>query len=91
MSEFERRVLAVVGRLGPGELVTYGEVAEQAGFPGAARAGGTLLRRTEEDVPWWRVIAANGRLSTRPSAGQAQLLEGEGVTVRDRRVRLGNQ
>src|SRR4051794_20490620 len=36
-ASFERAVLAVLGRLGPGDLVTYGEVAEEAGFPGAAR------------------------------------------------------
>ena len=32
-------------RLEPGEVVSYGEVAEEAGFPGAARAVGNLVDR----------------------------------------------
>ena len=58
---FTDAVIAVIHRLEPGEVVTYGEVAAEAGHPGAARAVGNLLRQTP-DLPWWRVVAANGRL-----------------------------
>src|SRR5205085_12074541 len=37
---FEDDVLAVLRRLLPGDVVTYGAVAEEAGHPGAARAVG---------------------------------------------------
>ena len=36
------------------------EVAAQAGYPGAARAVGNVLAR-RDDVPWWRVVTADGR------------------------------
>jgi methylated-DNA-protein-cysteine methyltransferase-like protein len=85
-SAFEESVLAVLAGLGPAEVVTYGEVAEQAGFPGAARAVGTLLRRTAADVPWWRVVGAGGHLRSPDPAFQAELLLAEDVAVRGRRI-----
>lgn len=83
---FEDDVLAVLRSLGSGEVVTYGEVAEQAGHPGAYRAVGTLLRRTTEEVPWWRVVGAGGWLRAPDPALQRELLVAEGVTVRSGRV-----
>lgn len=66
-------------------MVTYGEVAEEAGFPAAARAVGNLLAR-EEGLPWWRVVTATGRLVPGHEAEQARLLKGEGVSVKSGRV-----
>jgi methylated-DNA-protein-cysteine methyltransferase related protein len=83
---FEDDVLAVLRSLGSGEVVTYGEVAEQAGHPGAHRAVGTLLRRTTEEVPWWRVVGAGGWLRAPDPALQRELLVAEGVTIRSGRV-----
>ncbi|MCJ7726781.1 MAG: MGMT family protein [Acidimicrobiia bacterium] len=79
--DFETAVLTVLNGLGAGEVVTYGEVAVEAGFPGAARAVGNLLRRTEEPIPWWRVVAAGGRLSPYGRGEQTRLLAAEGVQV----------
>jgi methylated-DNA-protein-cysteine methyltransferase-like protein len=76
---FEPSVLAVLERLPPGEVVTYGEVAAEAGFPGAARAVGNLLRSTGHPVPWWRVVTADGRLVPRAAAEQRRRLAAEGV------------
>ena len=76
---FEPSVLAVLEALGPGDVMTYGEIAAEAGFPGAARAVGTLLRRTERAVPWWRVVRSDGRLVTRVAAEQRWRLASEGV------------
>lgn len=86
MADFEDAVLAVLGSLMPGEVVTYGEVAEQAGHPGAARAVGSLLRRTAADIPWWRVVGAGGHIRSPDPFRQAQLLKAEGVTVANRRI-----
>ena len=62
-TDFERAAGAVLDALQPGDLVTYGEVAAEAGYPGAARAVGSLLRRAPSGTfAWWRVIAASGRL-----------------------------
>src|SRR5437762_13675710 len=41
---FQERVLHTVGRIPWGEVLTYGEVAEEAGRPGAARAVGQVMR-----------------------------------------------
>ena len=86
MPEFEQAVVRVLHSLRPGEVVTYGEVADQAGFPRAARAVGNLLRQTTADVPWWRVISASGELRCENKNRQAELLRSEGVKVRDGRV-----
>ena len=81
MTDFEDAVLDVIASLAPGEVVTYGEVAAEAGFPGAARAVGSLLRRTGAQIPWWRVVGAGGHLRAPDRAQQAQLLGREGVNV----------
>jgi methylated-DNA-protein-cysteine methyltransferase-like protein len=81
VTRFEDAVLEVVCSLEPGEVVTYGEVADQAGFPGAARAVGTVLRNCDGDVPWWRVVGAGGSIRTPPGVGQAEMLEREGVLL----------
>lgn len=80
------RVLGVLVTLAPGEVVSYGDVAEIAGYPRRARAVGHLLATTDVDVPWWRVVRADGRLATTPAGEQAALLRAEGVTLRGDRV-----
>ena len=85
-TDFERAVAAVLDALEPGDLVTYGEVAAEAGYPGAARAVGSVLRRSDGQFPWWRVIAASGKLLTSHEVEQTKRLRAEGVEVRDGRV-----
>ena len=65
-----------------GEVVSYGDVAEVAGYPGRSRAVGRLLATTAVEVPWWRVVRSDGRLATTPPTEQAGLLRAEGVVVR---------
>ena len=85
---FERAVAAVLDDLEPGDLVTYGEVAVEAGYPGAARAVGGVLRRSDGQFPWWRVIAASGKLLAGHEAEQTEHLRTEGIEVRDGRIVL---
>ena len=88
MSNFSEEVATVLMRLEAGEVVSYGEVAEEAGFPGAARAVGNLVRTTP-GLPWWRVVAGSGRLAPGHEQRQAELLRAEGVTITNGRVRIG--
>jgi methylated-DNA-protein-cysteine methyltransferase-like protein len=81
VTEFEGRVRRVIAALHPGEVATYGEIAEEAGYPGAARAVGTVLARSE-GLPWWRVVTSKGRLVPGHEAAQARKLSAEGVAVR---------
>lgn len=78
--DFTQAVIAVIEAIPAGVVATYGEVAAEAGYPGAARAVGNLLRTTP-GLPWWRVIAANGRLVPDSEADHAQRLRAEGVSV----------
>jgi len=82
---FVDRVVAVISGLAPGEVLTYGEVAKEAGYPGAARAVGNVLARVE-DLPWWRVVASGGRLAPGHEREHARRLRAEGVVVKGNRV-----
>ena len=84
-TNFEDAVIGIISSLPEGEVVTYGEVAAEAGFPGAARAVGRVLR-TSNDLPWWRVVNAAGRLVPGNEAEHQRLLESEGVHVLNKRV-----
>jgi methylated-DNA-[protein]-cysteine S-methyltransferase len=63
---FARAVLEVTRAIPYGELRTYGDVAAEAGRPGAARAAGSALRRcpVELFVPCHRVVPAGPGFGT---------------------------
>lgn len=84
---FEDAVAQVLAGLGPGDVVTYGEVAAEAGFPGAARAVGRLLATSGGAFPWWRVVTATGRLVPGHEDEHERRLRAEGVEVRGGGVR----
>ncbi len=81
VSEFEESVLSVLRSLRWGEIHTYGEVAEMAGFPGRARGVGRILSITGEDVPWWRVVGHGGKLVSPHADEQAARLRAEGIVL----------
>ncbi|MGI8756429.1 MAG: MGMT family protein [Acidimicrobiales bacterium] len=76
----------VLAALAPGDVITYGEVAAEAGYPGAARAVGRLLARGKGDVAWWRVVTASGRLVPGNEEEHARHLRAEGTEVVHGRV-----
>ena len=86
MNDFQSRVRAVVAGLRPGEVATYGEVAEEAGYAGAARAVGRVLA-TSDGLPWWRVVTTTGRLVPGHEREHARRLLAEGISVAAGRVR----
>ncbi|MCU1351214.1 MAG: hypothetical protein JWM05_423 [Acidimicrobiales bacterium] len=83
---FTHAVERVLDGLVPGEVATYGEVAAEAGFPGAARAVGRLLATSDGAHPWWRVVSATGRLVPGHEREHARRLAEDGVEVRGGRV-----
>ncbi len=85
LTEFERAVVTVLLATSTGDVMSYGDVAGEAGYPGAARAVGGVLRRIG-GLPWWRVVNAAGRVIPHDPDRQVALLRAEGVTVRDGRV-----
>lgn len=85
MSDFEDAVIAVLNSTEAGDILSYGDVAAEAGFPGAARAVGNILSRVD-GLPWWRVVTASGRLIPHHPQEQARRLAAEGVDCRDGKV-----
>jgi methylated-DNA-protein-cysteine methyltransferase-like protein len=82
---FRDQVYEVVRRIPRGKVATYGQIARLLGQPRAAREVGWALRDSPDglDVPWQRVINAQGRVSfpagSEGAALQRAMLEDEGV------------
>ena len=68
--ERERRILDVLMALREGEVTTYGDVADVAGYPKQSRLVGRILSTTDVEVPWWRVVNAI-RTDRQRSSGRA--------------------
>ena len=81
---FQREVIEAVRRLEPGDLVSYGELAEELGRPGGAQAVANVLR-AGPGLPWWRVVPADGRVYCTHLPTQVPLLEAEGHEVDENR------
>ena len=82
MSDRAERVLERIRDIPPGFVRTYGDVS-----PGAPRFAGTVLSETDDpEVPWQRVVRADGSLAK--GARQRALLDAEGVPFRGDRVDL---
>jgi len=85
--EFDQRVYTAARAVPPGELVTYGELADRLGEPGAARAVGRALGRNPVPivVPCHRVVAAGGRTGGFSAPGgvstKLRMLAIEGATL----------
>ena len=75
----EADVLRRIREVPEGFVRAYGDVS-----PGAPRFAGTVLAYTDEDVPWWRIVRADGSLAK--GERQRALLEAEGVPFRGARV-----
>jgi len=59
---FQLKVYAALRKVPAGKTLTYGELAKRAGYPGAARAVGTAMRKNRLPVviPCHRVVPASG-------------------------------
>ncbi|HEX6752177.1 MAG TPA: MGMT family protein [Solirubrobacterales bacterium] len=77
-------VLARVREIPPGFVRTYGDVS-----PGSPRfAGSVLFECDDPDLPWWRVVRADGSLAK--GARQRKRLRAEGVPFRGDRVDMAS-
>lgn len=65
LSPFARKVLTALQDVGPGCVVSCGELAARAGHPGAARAVGRVMARNPFPVviPCHRVVGAGGEMT----------------------------
>ena len=69
-----QRILARVRAIPEGFVRTYGDLS-----PGSPRLTGWVLKGTTEDVPWWRVVRADGSLPV--GEKQRARLDAEGVPL----------
>jgi len=83
MQESSQRIITIIRRIPRGQVLSYGEVARRAGLANGARRVARILHSASEkrDLPWHRVVNAQGKISLAGTAGQVQrrLLESEGV------------
>jgi methylated-DNA-protein-cysteine methyltransferase-like protein len=88
--QFKTRVLAVLGAIPEGRVTTYGTIARHLGTA-ARQVAWVLATLTDEEsecLPWFRVVAANGVVSSTKLGAvgrrQIQRLRAEGVAVTPR-------
>jgi methylated-DNA-protein-cysteine methyltransferase-like protein len=80
MATREELVLERIRETPEGFVRAYGDVS-----PGAPRFAGTVLSGNHDpDLPWWRIVRADGSLAK--GTRQRALLDAEGVPFRGERV-----
>lgn len=90
----EQRVWQVLSQVPAGKVVSYGQLAEMAGLPGAARWVGSTLRKLPRGspLPWHRVITSQGRIALPENSDaarrQRELLALEGVIITGNKVNM---
>lgn len=93
-SEFQKQVLEFLLTIPRGKVVTYDQIADALGCPGAARAVGNALHNNPDGdkYPCYKVVNSKGELSGRFAFGgimiQQERLEVEGIVVEHNRVDL---
>ncbi|CAE6488432.1 unnamed protein product [Rhizoctonia solani] len=87
-AEFHARVYAAVREIPIGRVTSYGHIAKIVGMPRHSRHVGKALKflPDDSDIPWHRVIASNGTISSRGPATtgadrQRDALQAEGIEV----------
>jgi methylated-DNA-protein-cysteine methyltransferase-like protein len=81
------RVRTLVAAIPAGKVATYGAIASAAGLS-SPRIVGWVMRTDSGDLPWHRVIRADGRPAAHIRTRQLELLRAEGVLAVDGRVPL---
>jgi alkylated DNA nucleotide flippase Atl1 len=85
--QLHERIREVIASIPAGSVATYGDVAELAGAP-SARLVGRVLAEDGHDLPWQRVLRANGTTAPHLTREQLALLRTEGVLADGERVDL---
>ena len=86
MLPFTEKVIQIIKAIPEGKVMTYGQVAKEAGNPRAARQVARVLHTMSKKhkLPWHRVINAKGQIVIKDDATyreQILSLEAEGIEV----------
>jgi len=87
--DLDERVLRAVERIPYGRVMSYGDVAAAAGLR-SGRTVGRVLAMGAGDVPWHRVVRADGTCAPHIADEQVARLRAEGVRVAGTRVDLAS-
>lgn len=79
-------IRSVVAAIPAGQVLAYGDVAARAGLPGRARLVGRVLAADGHDLPWHRVLRADGTPAAHLAAEQLARLRAEGVLADNGRI-----
>jgi alkylated DNA nucleotide flippase Atl1 len=85
--QIHERIRTVIMSIPAGSVATYGDVAALAGAP-SARVVGRVLSEDGHDLPWQRVLRADGTTAPHLTREQLALLRTEGVLADGERVDL---
>ena len=85
--QLHERVREVVAAVPAGKVATYGDIAAIAGAP-SPRLIGRILSEDGADLPWHRVLRANGTPAPHLVRRQLELLRAEGVLADGQRINL---
>ncbi|MFT9846257.1 MGMT family protein [Aneurinibacillus sp. REN35] len=94
MEEFTKRVIKIIASIPHGRIMTYGQIAQEAGSPRGARQVVRILHSmsAKYNLPWHRVVNAKGEIGfTDPESYriQALSLQNEGIEFsKDQRISL---
>lgn len=93
MEAFTRKVIQVIQNIPSGKVMTYGQIAAQAGSPRGARQVARLLHSmsAKYELPWHRVVNAAGTISIQDEnyrQMQKELLQREGVEISGEKIDL---
>jgi len=80
-------VLEVVDAIPPGRVMTYGDIARYLAMP-SARQVGQIMARCSHDVPWHRVVMADGSPASHDPAAHLARLRADRTPLLDGRVDL---
>ena len=80
LADLAEQVLAVVERIPPGRVLSYGDIAEWLGTR-SARQVGQVMFRYGGGVPWHRVVMTDGRPAPHKTREQLALLRADGTPL----------
>lgn len=87
MNPFTERVIEIIKAIPQGKVMTYGQIAKEAGSPRGARQVVRILHTmsAKHNLPWHRVINIKGEIvipDEESAYSQRSMLEAEGVCFR---------
>jgi alkylated DNA nucleotide flippase Atl1 len=85
--ELHERVRELIKSIPPGKVASYGDIAALASAP-TPRLVGRILSEDGHDLPWHRVLRANGSPAQGLARRQLELLRAEGVLADGEKISM---